>query len=102
MDTKVRLSGPALRMLGLFLQAPRRSLSGADIARAADVGSGTLYPILARLEAAGWLTSAWEGIDPQQEGRPRRRYYTLTAHGQNAANEALAPLQMTGAAVWNF
>jgi hypothetical protein len=35
--------------------------------KATKVGSGTLYPMLARLEAAGWLTSEWEVVDPSEE-----------------------------------
>jgi PadR family transcriptional regulator PadR len=38
----------------------------------------------------GWLSSRWEDIDPQVEGRPPRRYYRLTAEGALAARAALA------------
>ena len=44
------------------------------------MGSGTLYPLLARLEAAGWFTSEWEDVDPSEVGRPRRRLYKLHRH----------------------
>lgn len=101
-DSNIRLSAPALRVLGLFVQEPRRSRSGADITRQAQVGSGTLYPILSRLEEAGWFTSEWEKIDPAVQGRPRRRYYTITALGQNCAHMALAPMQIHGAPAWNI
>jgi DNA-binding PadR family transcriptional regulator len=58
--------------------------------------------MLARLETAGWLTSEWEAIDPREAGRPRRRYYKLTALGQNNARAALAELQVAaGEWVWN-
>ena len=48
------------------------------------------YPILARLELAGWAETRWE--DPAThvaEGRPRRRYYQLTGQGVVQAREAL-------------
>jgi DNA-binding PadR family transcriptional regulator len=57
--------------------------------------------MLVRLENAGWLTSEWEAIDPRAAGRPRRRFYRLTALGQNKANEALRELQIgSGAPSW--
>jgi DNA-binding PadR family transcriptional regulator len=58
---------------------------GFDIMDATGQPSGTVYPILARLESRGLAESAWE--DPQahrQEGRPARKYYRLTAAGRSA------------------
>ena len=52
---------------------------------------GTLYKALGRLERDGYLTSRWE--DPlvaADEGRPRRRFYRLTAQGERAASDARA------------
>jgi PadR family transcriptional regulator, regulatory protein PadR len=61
--------------------------SGADICRAAGLPSGTVYPILARLEDAGWLGSAWETGDPAMLGRPRKRFYHLTGDGARHARD---------------
>lgn len=50
---------------------------------------GTLYKALSRLERDGYLTSRWE--DPllaADDGRPRRRFYRLTARGERAATDA--------------
>jgi PadR family transcriptional regulator PadR len=97
----LRLSGPALRMLKVFIEHPTKEHSGAEIAKVTGIGSGTLYPILARLEQAGWLNSKWENIKPSEEGRPRRRLYKITGHGQNSARQALAELQTNlGALAW--
>lgn len=41
------------------------------------LGEGTLYPLLHKLEGAGWLSSYWQEI----EGR-RRKYYTITGKGK--------------------
>lgn len=38
--------------------------------------SGTVVPLLQRLEHHGWVTSRWEADTPGQRG-PRRRYYQL-------------------------
>jgi DNA-binding PadR family transcriptional regulator len=61
-----------------------------EIGTAAGLPSGTVHPILARLETMGWLTSRWEDIDPRAEGRPVRRYYQLTPDGMELARAALA------------
>jgi DNA-binding PadR family transcriptional regulator len=100
MNKDVRLSGPTLKVLKLFLDDPRRAFAGSEISKATKVGSGTLYPLLMRLEAAGWLASSWEDVDPRMEGRPRRRYYSVTAVGQNEARRAFAELELGGHGKW--
>lgn len=50
-------------------------LEAAGLAR---VQGGTLYPVLARLQAAGHVTARWE---PGEHG-PGRKYYALTADGR--------------------
>jgi DNA-binding PadR family transcriptional regulator len=90
--TEPRITHATMKVLGLFMKKPRRELSGADIIRETGVFSGTLYPMLARLEETGWLTSAWEDVDPREAGRPRRRLYRITAIGQNAANKIFGEL----------
>jgi PadR family transcriptional regulator, regulatory protein PadR len=97
----VRLSERGLRVLRFLIERPQASHSGAEIAKATKVGSGTLYPLLARLEAAGWFTSEWENVDPSEVGRPRRRLYKLTGVGKRRAREALSGLQLgTGVPAW--
>lgn len=103
MDKDIRLTAQGLKMLKLFIEKPQENLSGAEISRATRIRSGTLYPLLARFESAGWLTSEWEAIDPKEEGRPRRRLYKLTALGQSAALEKMQEYQIggLGALAWN-
>ena len=89
---------PGLRMtlatqlvLRAMLAAPTRETYGLQICHAAGLPSGTIHPILARLEREhGWVTSRWEDITPHHEGRPRRRYYKLTEDGAERARIALA------------
>lgn len=52
--------------------------------------AGSVYPILERLESAGWVTSNWE--DDDARSGPRRRYYELTEAGGAAAKGAIAKL----------
>ena len=62
---------------------------GSQIGGLAGLPSGTVHPILARLERVGWLESRWEDVDPSREGRPARRYYRLTESGATQARRAL-------------
>lgn len=91
-----RLSLPALKVLNALLEAPRGGLAGSQIGRTTRVASGTLYPILARFERAGWVESRWEDLDPREAGRPRRRYYSLTGLGARRAAGALSELTHGG------
>jgi PadR family transcriptional regulator, regulatory protein PadR len=55
---------------------------GRAIITATGEHSGTVYPILARLERDGWVDRTDEDIDPAKAGRPRRRFYVLTDLGR--------------------
>lgn len=57
-----------------------RSCFGYEIMRETGIPSGTVYPILARLEAAGWIES-WNEDAPER-WRPPRRCYRLTQLGR--------------------
>jgi len=81
------MSLQTLKVLEAFLENPTDELAGADVAKRSGLASGTLYPILLRLESAGWFESRWEKIDPASEGRPRRRLYRLTRSGLTRASE---------------
>ena len=88
-DGGVRISLQTLRALEAFLENPSDELSGADVQKRSGLASGTLYPILLRLEEAGWVESCWETEDPHDLGRPRRRFYHVTGVGAQKAKSAL-------------
>jgi DNA-binding PadR family transcriptional regulator len=88
------MSLQTLKVLDAFLSNPAQHLSGADVHKDSSLASGTLYPILLRLEAAGWLVSRWEAADASSLGRPRRRLYRLTPSGLARASEVLATLNL--------
>jgi PadR family transcriptional regulator PadR len=92
MASEPRMSVQTLKVLSALLCSPEGELSGAEIGRSAKLQSGTLYPILLRLEAAGWLASRWETEDPQALGRPRRRFYRVTGLGQTRARAVFSEL----------
>jgi PadR family transcriptional regulator PadR len=74
-----------LLILGRLTTAPGGELYGLQIVNMTGLRSGTVYPILARLEERGLVESRREMIDPKTEGRPRRRFYQLTPAGTELA-----------------
>ena len=84
MGLEVRITLQTLQVLGVLLTDPLDEHYGLEISRKSGLLTGSIYPILTRLEAAGWVTSAWENIDESRQGRRRRRYYRLTAEGRKA------------------
>jgi PadR family transcriptional regulator, regulatory protein PadR len=83
-----------LAVLRIMLQDRKQAVSGTEILKMTGIGSGTLYPMLKRFEASGWVSSTWENADPHRIGRPRRRLYKLTAMGTEQAAKVLSSLQM--------
>jgi DNA-binding PadR family transcriptional regulator len=70
---------------------------GFDIIDATGLRSGTVYPILRRLEEAGILRSRWEpAIIAREQQRPPRRYYEVTGSGAHAVREALTRYPTVG------
>ncbi|MEV4756693.1 PadR family transcriptional regulator [Micromonospora sp. NPDC049559] len=92
MGNDVRVTTAVARVLAAFLADPAAERYGLDLIGATGLPSGTIYPILVRLEQAGWVDRAWEEIDPVAAGRPARRYYRLTADGLARARVELAAL----------
>jgi len=84
-----RMTLPTQAVLRELLADPTREMYGLEICAAAGLPSGTIHPILARLERVGWLESFWEEADPHEKGRPRRRYYRLNPNSAAAVQAAL-------------
>jgi PadR family transcriptional regulator PadR len=85
------MTTPSLSFTGLFvLQAVSQGHRfGFDIMEITGLPSGTIYPALRRLESLALVTSGWEqDAKARKEGRPRRRYYELTAAGRKQLGEA--------------
>jgi PadR family transcriptional regulator, regulatory protein PadR len=71
---------------------------GYDLMKAAKLPSGTLYPMLARLQQDGLVDSEWEAQRQDAGGRPPRKYYRLTAEGLRVARLELAQAASSGPA----
>ncbi|MFZ0414339.1 MAG: PadR family transcriptional regulator [Candidatus Acidiferrales bacterium] len=62
---------------------PKEWRYGYDLSRETALKSGTLYPILMRLEKRGWLETRW--TQAAGVGRPPRHMYRLTSDGLSCA-----------------
>jgi len=91
-----RMTGPTLKVVGELMSPTLLGVSGADISKSTGIPSGTLYPILFRLEKAGWLSSEWEEGEASNLGRPRKRLYKMTALGKYEGKAAFDNLLPSG------
>lgn len=82
---RARSLSPAARsILSLLAEAGPEWSHGYDLCRRAGVKSGTLYPLLIRLEQQKHLEARWL---PPAPGRPPRHMYRLTPTGRRLALE---------------
>lgn len=83
----LRLTRPTTLVL-LALASGHRH--GFDVLEATGLPSGTVYPILRRLEESGLVRSSWEAVRiAREEGRPPRRYYEVTGAGRETLRSAV-------------
>ncbi|GLW75453.1 transcriptional regulator [Kitasatospora phosalacinea] len=88
----IKMTAATAKVIQVFAKDPTAERYGRELMQATGLQSGSLYPILARLERDGVLTSEVEEVDPRAAGRPARRFYTITGEGIKAARQALAEL----------
>jgi PadR family transcriptional regulator, regulatory protein PadR len=70
-----------------FLDTPGDESYGFELSKATGLPSGTIYPILRRLEDDDLIKSRWSEVKTNTQRR-QRRYYRLTAEGRRAAQAA--------------
>lgn len=83
----MRISPAVRAVLRSFLANPGGQCFGYALMQSTELPSGSVYPILRRLETAGWLVSAED--QSAEPGRPRRRCYRLTDLGLAEASKAV-------------
>ena len=84
----VRLTYPTTLVLHALANGIRH---GFDIIDATALPSGTIYPILRRLEREALVAAHWEeAAIAHEEQRPPRRYYELTPAGKAVLEKAAA------------
>ncbi len=96
MQSLSRMTSATIDVLSV-LDASTELTWGLAIIKQSGRPAGSVYPILERLESAGWVTSSWEENDDRTG--PRRRYYELTKDGTAAARSAIAAFRARGLAV---
>ncbi|MGD8168962.1 PadR family transcriptional regulator [Herbiconiux sp. P16] len=84
MEPLQRVTAPTLDILEALL-GETEPLWGLILVKRTGRPSGTVYPILERLERQGWIIGSWE-TDLDRTG-PRRRLYEFTPDGRAAAQE---------------
>lgn len=82
-------------VLGLLTAGPAHGYGIAQQLETAGFGllkGGSLYPLLARLEEGGWVTTAWE----EGPSGPGRRQYAITDAGRERyAHDVRALAELT-------
>lgn len=86
---RLRMTMVIMDILDVLMTAPPDDPAwGLKLCEQTGHGTGTIYPALDRMLQAGWIEDRWE--EPPPADRPRRRYYTVTATGRAAYQEAVA------------
>jgi PadR family transcriptional regulator PadR len=88
----VRVTVAVARVLREFVTDASEPRYGYELMQLTGFPSGKLYPILARLQQAGWVSREREHIDTARVGRPARYLYRLTPRGAEAAWSELTVL----------
>jgi PadR family transcriptional regulator PadR len=86
MGLRIRISLQTLALVDALLQRPSEWRHGYALSQSTGISSGTLYPILMRLEKLRWLETKWE--EPTG-GRPPRHLYRLTSEARAWARQEL-------------
>lgn len=89
MARRPNISRQTRLLLAVLLEAPRSWHYGYELSKQTDLKSGTLYPLLMRLDDQGLLESKWQ--EPERPGKPPRHAYRLTPDGAVFARALTAP-----------
>jgi len=92
MEPLARLGRATIDVLTVLLDSEEPRW-GLELIKLTGRPSGTVYPLLDRLERAGWVSSQWE-VHSERSG-PRRRMYRMTPDGVVAARDALRRTNQT-------
>lgn len=86
----MQLSFVALKVLRAFVLSTGQMRHGYGLVPETRTPQFTLYPLLHRMQAEGWLD---EHKDTSTSKR-QKKYYSITEMGLEAAREALGAVQM--------
>ena len=77
----MRRTYTAVTIARVLLAEPDKLHWGAGIIATTRINPGSVYPILKRMEEAGWVTSELEDMS-EVHSRPPRRFHRLTEKGK--------------------
>lgn len=83
MPKEIMFTLQTFRVMGIFCKRPEKEFFGSDISMKTNLPSGTIYPLLGRLEAAGFVKSVWEKGSAKDLKRPLKHFYTITEKGKS-------------------
>ena len=93
MPRRPNRSAETRTLLTALLQQPRSWHYGYELSKRTGLKSGTLYPLLIRLDDQGLLESKW--MEPDTPGKPPRHAYKLRPSGVAFAREITQPATAT-------
>lgn len=85
-----RHSPTTVAVLVALLDQPEAETYGYSLTARTGLVSGSLYPILSRLEKRGFVIGEWQ---QSKAGRPPRRVYKLTDAGREEAERVKTETQ---------
>jgi DNA-binding PadR family transcriptional regulator len=88
----MKINGRSLEILLFLSSRHREKFSGAELSKALQISSGTLYPLLVKLKEASMVEDEWEDGDASELGRPRRKFYSITGMGIIATQQRMEVL----------
>ncbi len=91
MGLRIRLSRQTLAVLDALLGRAGQWQHGYSLSQSTGIPSGTLYPILMRLEKLHWLETRGEEV--KTPGRPPRHPYRLSGTAREWAREEIRAAQ---------
>lgn len=91
-NQEVPLTLQGIQVLRFFLPRSEFWHAGYDVAKATRMASGSMYPLLKRLEGYGLLISKWQ--EPTVNNRRRYHIYQMTEKGCRIAQKALDDLKV--------
>ncbi|MBV9550353.1 MAG: PadR family transcriptional regulator [Alphaproteobacteria bacterium] len=87
-----RNRSPQTRLLLTVLREnPSAWQHGYELSKATGLKSGTLYPLLIRLQEQGFLEARWE--EAERPGKPPRHAYKITTSGKQLAQSLVRAKQ---------
>lgn len=88
----MKITNRIIKIAIAILAAPQEKHYGYTLGNQLNFSTGAIYPLLSEMMKQGWLQSEWEDPEDVNNGRPVRKYYTLTEKGRKELVEVIRNL----------